>query len=78
MQTANNYQQPTVFTPIQIHLLRMFEMDNSQFGLAELKDVLYKYYSEKMNKALDKLWESGELNQDRLDEINKMDLHKMH
>lgn len=77
MQAINNYQQPTAFNPIQIHLLRMFEMDNSQSGLAELKDVLYKYYSKKMNSSLDKLWESGELDQARLDEINKMDLHKL-
>lgn len=77
MQAANNYQQPTAFNPIQIHLLKMFEMDPSQSGLAELKDVLYKYYSKKMNAAFDKLWESGELNQARLDEINKMDLHQL-
>lgn len=67
----------TVFNPIQIHLLRMFELDNSQKGLSEMKDVLYKYYSGKMKSSFDSLWNSGELDQKRLDEINNMDLHKL-
>ena len=67
----------TAFNPSQIHLLKMFELDKSEKGLEELKNVLYKYYNEKMNNALDNLWQSGELNQDRLDEINKMDLHQL-
>lgn len=69
--------EATVFNPIQRHLLKMFEIDKSQSGLDELKDLLYRYYSEKMNSALDSLWESGELNQERLDEINGMDLHAL-
>ena len=30
-----------------------------------------------MNKSLDELWNSGVLNQERLDEIANMDLHKL-
>lgn len=67
----------TVFNPIQIHLLRMFELDNSQRGLTELKNVLYNYYSGKMKSSLDYLWNSGVLDQKRLDEINNLDLHKL-
>lgn len=69
--------EATVFNPVQRHLLKMFEIDKSQSGLDELKNLLYRYYSEKMNSALDSLWESGDLNQERLDEINKMDLHAL-
>jgi hypothetical protein len=68
--------ETTSFNPIQIHLLKMFELDKSENGLEELKNVLYRHYSEKMNAALNKLWDNGELNQKRLDEINKMDLHQ--
>lgn len=67
--------EATVFNPVQRHLLKMFEFDKTQAGLDELKELLYKYYSEKMNSALDSLWESGTLSQERLDEINGMDLH---
>ncbi|MCI6129479.1 hypothetical protein [Prevotella sp.] len=69
--------EATVFNPIQVHLLKMFEIDKSQEGLEELKNLLYNYYSSKMKTALDELWDSGELDQTRLDEINNMDLHKI-
>lgn len=69
--------EATAFNPTQIHLLKMFELDKSQNGLDELKEVLYKYYSKKMNKALNDLWTSGKIDQKRLDEINKLDLHKL-
>ena len=69
--------EATVFNPLQIHLLQMFALDKSQNGLKELKDVLYRHYSAKMEDRLDTLWQSGKLNQERLDEINEMDLHKL-
>lgn len=55
----------------------MFSFDKSQQGLDELKDVLFKYYSQKMDEALDRAWDSGLLDQKRLDEINEMDLHAL-
>lgn len=69
--------EATVFNPIQVHLLKMFEIDKSQEGLEELKNLLYNYYSSKMKTALDELWDSEELDQTRLDEINNMDFHKI-
>ncbi len=65
------------FNPTQIQLLKMFEADKSEKGLQELKEVLFKYYYQKMNDSLNELWDSGVLDQKRLDEINKMDLHKI-
>ena len=46
----------TTLNPTQIHLLRMFSADNTEKGLQELKEVLFNYYYEKMNKSLDELW----------------------
>ena len=65
------------FNPTQIQLLKMFEADKSEKGLQELKEVLFKYYYQKMNNSLNELWESGALDQKRLDEINEMDLHQI-
>jgi hypothetical protein len=67
----------TVFNPLQIHLLQMFALDKRQCGLEELKDVLYRHYSKRMEERLEDLWESGKLDQKRLDEINAMDLHQL-
>ena len=71
-------QQNPVFNPIQIHLLQMFSLDKGEQGLMELKEVLYNYYSKKMQNRLDELWDDGTLDQARLDEINQMDLHQLH
>ena len=67
----------TRFNQTQIHLLRMFELESSEASLKELKDVLYRYYSKRMEECLDNLWDSGKLDQQRLDEINEMDLHQL-
>ena len=64
----------TVLNSTQVHLLQMFQVDDSQKGLEEL---LYSYYSKKMDESLNELWDSGVLDQKRLDETNNMDLHKL-
>lgn len=70
-------QATTIFNPLQIHLLQMFALDKSERGLQEMKDVLYQHYSKQMNDRLNTLWDNGSLNQQRLDEINQMDLHQL-
>ena len=69
--------QTTVFTPTQIHLLQMFQYMKSEEELIELKNLLFHYYSQKMDQRLNELWDSGVLDQKRLDEINQMDLHQL-
>ncbi len=39
----------TVLNSTQVHLLQMFQVDDSQQGLEELKELLYSYYSKKMD-----------------------------
>lgn len=68
--------EATVFNPIQIHLLKMFERKKSVEDLQEVQDVLGKYYAQKMKDHLNKLWDEGVLDQKRLAEINEMDLHE--
>ena len=67
----------TVFTPTQMHLLKMFQYMETDEELDELKQLLFQYYSQKMDERLNELWDSGVLDQKRLDEINQMDLHKL-
>lgn len=69
--------ETTRFNQTQIHLLRMFELESTEASLKELKDVLYRHYSKRMEECLDNLWDSGKLDQQRLDEINEMDLHQL-
>ena len=63
---------PSVFTPSQLALLRMFSRDKSEEKAIEIQQVLTKHFREKADKALDALWESGDFNQQRLDELREV------
>lgn len=70
-----NTVQPTVFNPAQLYLLEVFSNIKTDEELLDIKKLISGYYANKMDKMLDKMWQSGELDQKRLDEINEMDLH---
>ena len=61
--------ETTAFNPVQQHLLKSFAFDGSEEKLLEVKEVLTKYFSQKLDKRLNELWDSGVLNQDKLDEL---------
>jgi len=66
----------TIFNPIQQQLLLMFSYDKEVKHLEEVKEVLTKHFATRLENKLNELWDNGTLNQERLDEINSMDLHK--
>lgn len=66
--------EATVFNPVQQHLLKLFAVDGSEERLLEVKEVLTRYFSEKLNDRLNNLWDSGTLNQEKLDELRKIHL----
>ena len=68
--------QPTVFNPAQLYLLEVFSSIKSDDELLEIKKLISDYYAKKFDKLTEEMWLSGELDQKRLDEINKMDLHQ--
>ena len=61
--------EATVFNPVQQHLLTMFAFDGSEERLNEVKAVLFQYFQKKMDERLDELWDSGVLDQKKLDEL---------
>ena len=67
----------TKFNTVQQHLLKLFEFSHSETTLKELKEVLFNYYHAKLEHKLDEMWQNGTLDQNRLDDINDMDLHKL-
>ena len=70
-----NNVQPTVFNPAQLYLLGVFSHIKSEEELNDIKELVGNYYAKRLDKLTTELWESGELDQKRLDEINDMDLH---
>jgi hypothetical protein len=68
--------QRTVFNPAQLYLLDVFSRIKSDEELNDIKQLICDYYAKKLDKLTEKMWESGELDQKRLDKINEMDLHQ--
>ena len=63
--------------PTQLHLLKMFSFNNSEEYAREIQEVLTKHFQKRLDAEADRLWDEGILDQKRLDEINKMDFHKL-
>lgn len=70
-----NSVQPTVFSPAQLYLLNVFSHIKSDEELNDIKQLVANYYAKRLDDMTEKMWQSGELDQKRLDEINEMDLH---
>ncbi len=68
--------QPTVFNQAQLYLLELFSHIKSDEELNDIKQLVTNYYAKKVDELARAMWESGELDQKRLDEIDKMDLHQ--
>lgn len=69
--------EATCFNPIPKHLLMLFVHIDSNEELMELKTVLMRYYSERMDAHLDNLWKKGILSQEKLDELRGNDLREL-
>ncbi|WP_300901432.1 hypothetical protein [uncultured Bacteroides sp.] len=67
----------TVLNSVQQHLLKMFAFDGSEERLKEVKEVLTQYFSQKLDKRLNDLWDAGVLNQEKLDELRKIDVRTL-
>ena len=59
----------TVFNPIQLHILEMFNYCKTDESMDELKDVLSNFYAQKVQKEADRLWDSGELDGEAIERI---------
>ena len=55
----------------------MFAFDGSEERLLEVKNVLSDYFRKKADVCLDALWDSGKLNQAKLDELRQKNLHDL-
>lgn len=59
----------TSLNPAQVSLLESFAGIQSQEEINELTRVIRDYYAKKLEDELEKLWEDGTLNQEKLDEL---------
>ena len=67
--------EATTLNPTQLHLLKLFSFNNSEAFAREVQMVLTRYFMQQLDEESDRLWDAGILNQAKLDEIRKTDLH---
>jgi len=59
----------TMFNPIQLHILEMFNYCHSERSMTELKDVLADFYAKQVQEEADRLWNEGSLNGEAIEQI---------
>ena len=67
--------EATVLNPTQMHLLKLFAFNISEEYAREIQTVLTRHFQSQLDAEADRLWDEGILNQQRLDEIRREDLH---
>lgn len=70
-----NMQATSTLNPTQMHLLKLFAFNNSEEFAREVQMVLTRYFQQQLDEESDRLWDAGVLNQEKLDEIRRTDLH---
>ena len=59
----------TEINPAQMLVLKSFANVSSKEELSDLMKTLKKFYAQRLEKELDRLWTDGSLDQMRLDEL---------
>ena len=67
--------ETTALNPTQMHLLKTFAFNDSEEYAREVQEVLTRHFQNRLDAEADHLWDEGILDQQKLDEIRKMDLH---
>lgn len=70
----NDMNNVAALNTAQIMILESFASAKTQEEVDELMDLLRTYYAQKMDRELERLWDEGVLNQEKLDELGKQHL----
>jgi len=72
--------QPTTFNIGQLHVLEMLNWCNTEESLRALKKALFDFYSKEVDAEANRLWESGVISNEKIEEWGKqhMRTHYIH
>ena len=57
------------FSPAQMHVFNLVSHIKSAMGLELLREQLTKFYAKQVDDEMDSLWESGEWDEKKLNEL---------
>ncbi|GHT14138.1 hypothetical protein FACS189426_20050 [Bacteroidia bacterium] len=61
--------QTTTLNPTQLYLLQMFQYNQDEKSLIELKEVLLKYYQTKVDEEIEKVWKEKNMSNEMMNEL---------
>lgn len=62
----------TVLTPAQLEMLKMMSNVTDPKVLDELKEVVSNFFARKANEEINRMWESGELTEEKVNSFKKL------
>ena len=65
------FMEAVVFSPAQMHLVTLMSHIKSIESLDKLKEQLAAFYAKQIDEDMDKLWESGEWNEQKLESLSE-------
>ena len=57
------------FSPAQVHVFNLVSHIKTALGLERLREQLTEFYAKQVDDELDALWESGQFDEKRLQEL---------
>ena len=57
-------------TNLQLELLKTFRYDLNEMQLAEIRDILSKYFARKATAEMDKFWEDNNWNDETIEKLS--------
>lgn len=62
----------TVFNPAQMELLEMMSFVDRPEALSQLKKVISDYFAKQAQEEIDRLWESGQLDENKVESFRNL------
>ncbi|MBR2235395.1 MAG: dephospho-CoA kinase [Prevotella sp.] len=64
--------QKTTFNEAQLELLRMMALIDTPEAVSDIRQALSDYFAKKAKEEIDKLWEKGELTEEKVDSFRHL------
>ncbi len=64
--------QASVFSPAQLEIIDMMSFVKTQDSLLQLKQVISDFFVEKAQAEIDRLWDTGELNEAKVESFRNL------
>lgn len=65
------YMQATTFNPVQMAIVESFASVKSEDELISLTKLLKRFYADRLKKEMNRLWDEGILNGDKIDAMRE-------